>query len=342
MASGSIPAPIGVSTQSRAHGVHTDAHGGVVHGGFMPGPALLGDGGFNTHWRATITAEPTNAREAFGDLAPKLAYLTDNALLGNVWRTRRSCRASQPSDPHQPHLALPNQRAAVPWKGHGPAHQRELRLSCPRDRRAPRVVPAHAVNAGLATPRTRSGLHPNKLADVEQRWLVGAHAQRRRRLRQRPPRAALVALDAGKGGEPRVAFRCDVDDAEGVSEVAIAVSYGTFLKRMVPPHPPATRRSSERSASRRRRSATVSNGRPSTRPSTARCSNDGGQIASTGQSALTTGRAGSGSTWRPLRQPRPRWTDVRSETNPSSRTRPPTWREAAGPSQTMRPDPRCR
>jgi 4-carboxymuconolactone decarboxylase len=29
--------------------------------------------------------EPTNARKAFGDIAPKLAEITDKVLLGDVW-----------------------------------------------------------------------------------------------------------------------------------------------------------------------------------------------------------------------------------------------------------------
>jgi len=29
--------------------------------------------------------EPTNARKAFGDIAPKLAEITDKALFGDVW-----------------------------------------------------------------------------------------------------------------------------------------------------------------------------------------------------------------------------------------------------------------
>lgn len=29
--------------------------------------------------------EPTNARKAFGDIAPKLAEITDKVLFGNVW-----------------------------------------------------------------------------------------------------------------------------------------------------------------------------------------------------------------------------------------------------------------
>lgn len=33
-----------------------------------------------------MTTEPTNARKGFGDIAPKLAELTDKTLFGDVWR----------------------------------------------------------------------------------------------------------------------------------------------------------------------------------------------------------------------------------------------------------------
>ena len=33
-----------------------------------------------------MTDEPTNARKAFGDIAPKLAEITDKVLFGDVWR----------------------------------------------------------------------------------------------------------------------------------------------------------------------------------------------------------------------------------------------------------------
>jgi 4-carboxymuconolactone decarboxylase len=32
-----------------------------------------------------MSKEPTNAREAFGDIAPQLAELTDKVLFGDVW-----------------------------------------------------------------------------------------------------------------------------------------------------------------------------------------------------------------------------------------------------------------
>jgi 4-carboxymuconolactone decarboxylase len=32
-----------------------------------------------------MTDEPTNARKAFGDIAPKLAEITDKVLFGDVW-----------------------------------------------------------------------------------------------------------------------------------------------------------------------------------------------------------------------------------------------------------------
>ena len=32
-----------------------------------------------------MTDEPTNARDAFGDIAPKLAEITDKVLFGDVW-----------------------------------------------------------------------------------------------------------------------------------------------------------------------------------------------------------------------------------------------------------------
>ncbi len=32
-----------------------------------------------------MTREPTNARKAFGDIAPALAEITDKVLFGNVW-----------------------------------------------------------------------------------------------------------------------------------------------------------------------------------------------------------------------------------------------------------------
>jgi 4-carboxymuconolactone decarboxylase len=33
-----------------------------------------------------MAAEPTNARQCFGDLAPALAEITDQVLFGNVWQ----------------------------------------------------------------------------------------------------------------------------------------------------------------------------------------------------------------------------------------------------------------
>jgi 4-carboxymuconolactone decarboxylase len=33
----------------------------------------------------TMTAEPTNARKSFGDIAPHLAEITDKVLFGDVW-----------------------------------------------------------------------------------------------------------------------------------------------------------------------------------------------------------------------------------------------------------------
>ncbi len=33
-----------------------------------------------------MTDEPTNARKAFGDVAPKLAEITDKVLFGDLWR----------------------------------------------------------------------------------------------------------------------------------------------------------------------------------------------------------------------------------------------------------------
>jgi 4-carboxymuconolactone decarboxylase len=38
------------------------------------------------HWRTTMANEPTEARKAFGDIAPKLAEISDKVLFGDVWR----------------------------------------------------------------------------------------------------------------------------------------------------------------------------------------------------------------------------------------------------------------
>jgi 4-carboxymuconolactone decarboxylase len=36
-------------------------------------------------WRLYMAGEPTNARKAFGDIAPRLAEITDKVLFGDVW-----------------------------------------------------------------------------------------------------------------------------------------------------------------------------------------------------------------------------------------------------------------
>jgi len=62
-----------------------------------------------------MTNEPTNARKAFGDIAPDLAEITDKILFGDVWADPAlSPRGSQPDHHQQPDLALSDQRAAVP------------------------------------------------------------------------------------------------------------------------------------------------------------------------------------------------------------------------------------
>jgi 4-carboxymuconolactone decarboxylase len=43
----------------------------------LPWPALAGD--------TIMPTEPTNARKAFGDIAPHLAEITDKVLFGDVW-----------------------------------------------------------------------------------------------------------------------------------------------------------------------------------------------------------------------------------------------------------------
>jgi len=40
----------------------------------------------STPEEAAMTDEPTNARNSFGDIAPKLAEITDKVLFGDVWQ----------------------------------------------------------------------------------------------------------------------------------------------------------------------------------------------------------------------------------------------------------------
>ena len=85
---------------------------------------------------------------------------------------------------------------------------------------------------------------PRKLADVEQRWFVGADANvgggYDSDLLAQPSLRWMLGRAASHG----LAFRRDVVVDEGVSEAAIADSYGTFLGgwyRRIPRNPPFQR-----------------------------------------------------------------------------------------------------